>query len=91
MCSSISPLTALFSFHWRVEGRLESTRIGGSASDPDPLIPGYRAADANPICLGETALSAERYVRLVRGAHCARTPRATEMPIPRCETAQVTL
>jgi hypothetical protein len=70
MCSSISPLTALFSFHWRVEGRLESTRIGGSASDPDPLIPGYRAADANPICLGENA-QCEGYVRLVRAEQCS--------------------
>jgi hypothetical protein len=91
MCSSISPLTALFSFHWRVEGRLESTRIGGSANDPDSLIPGYRAADPNPIYLEESTLSAERYVRLVRGAHCARTPRATEMPVPRYETVPKSL
>jgi len=56
------------------------------------LILGYRAADAYPIYVGETTLSAERYVRFVRGRHCSRARlSAMEMPIPRYETVPKSL
>ncbi len=56
------------------------------------LILGYRASDAFPIYVGETTVSAERYVRLVRGQLCARARlTAAETPIPQYDTVPKSL
>src|SRR5215472_1448424 len=65
MCSSISLPMESSSFHWRVEGKRESARIGGSAHDPDPVI-GELEVAAREVYFGHMASGAVFLTNLTR-------------------------